>query len=650
MADLKKSETPLSESEKSHSDLSERDFPYAVLNSLPGIFYLFDQTGRFLRWNTNFELVTEYSSEEICKLSPLDLFVGPDKSLLQERIHEAFTKGTSEVEADLVSRNGKSTPYYFTGQMIQTAGGQCLVGMGIDITARKQAEKALKDSEQKYHSLFEESQDIVFVSMSDGQFVDINPAGISRLGYASKESILPVPVRELYADPDGLALFLDLLDRNGFVIDFETKLLCRDGQQIYVSINATAIWNDLGKIMAIRGIMRDITEHRKLEEQLLQSQKMESIGTLAGGVAHDFNNMLTAIIGYAHLALMNMPEYDPNRKNIEQVLDASERAAHLTRDLLLFSRKQAIDRKRVELNAIIHKTEKFLKRVIGEDIACNTKLHEEEISVLADAHQIEQILMNLATNARDAMPRGGTFTIRTELVSIDERFIFLHGYGTPGMYAMVTVSDTGNGMDEDTRNRIFEPFYTTKEVGKGTGLGLAVVYGIIKQHDGYINVYSELGIGTTFRIYLPLFITGVQEAERSPKPKYPARGSETILLAEDDETVRDLTETVLKDFGYKVITAVNGEDAVSKYLENRDNIQLLLFDLIMPGKNGKEAYNEIMQMKPDVKVLFATGYSPDIIESRASLGNGGAVVYKPISPMDLLKKIRTILDTEINGL
>jgi CheY-like chemotaxis protein/two-component sensor histidine kinase len=375
---------------------------------------------------------------------------------------------------------------------------------------------------------------------------------------------------------------------------------------------------------------------------------MESIGTFAGGVAHDFNNILSAITGYGHLTLMKMAKDDPVRLNVENMLEAADRAAHLTQDLLLFSRKQITDRKPVDLNGIVRKVEKFLKRVIGEDIECKTVLQDRPLMVLADAHQIEQVLMNFATNARDAMPTGGTFTITVGEVRLDDEYINAHGYGRPGTYALVTISDSGKGMDSETRLRIFEPFFTTKELGKGTGLGLAVVYGIVKQHEGYVNVYSEPGKGTTFRIYLPEISASVREGDETPEEEPPMRGTETILLAEDDKPVRNLVKTVLEEYGYKVIAAVDGEDAVNKYRENRDKIELLLFDLIMPKKTGKEAYDEIGKIKPDIKIIYSSGYAPDIIRQRALVHDQVTVAFKPLSPKDLLKKVRSVLDGGTN--
>jgi signal transduction histidine kinase len=392
-----------------------------------------------------------------------------------------------------------------------------------------------------------------------------------------------------------------------------------------------------------------LEESRIKDSALRQAQKMESIGTLAGGVAHDFNNILSAITGYGHLTLMKMAKDDPLRLYVQNMLEAAERAAHLTKDLLLFGRKQITDRKPVDLNEIIRKVEKLLVRVIGEDIECKTLLHNAPLMVFADVHQIEQILMNFATNARDAMPGGGTFTITTESVRLEDEFIASHGYGRSGAYALVTVSDTGQGMDEETRQRVFEPFFTTKDVGKGTGLGLAVVYGIIKQHEGYINVYSEPGKGTTFSIYLPEIASGTSTGEETQEEGPLPRGTETILLAEDAKPVRDLVKNVLEEFGYRVIAAVDGEDAVNKFLKNRDTIQLLLFDLVMPKKTGKEAYDEIKKIRPDIKVIFSSGYAPDIIRQRARVDERMTVAFKPLSHRDLLKKVRRSLNGSGSG-
>jgi len=398
------------------------------------------------------------------------------------------------------------------------------------------------------------------------------------------------------------------------------------------------------RVVSVIEVGRDITEHRKLEDQLRHSLKMESIGTLAGGIAHDFNNILTAIIGYGHMALMDLRKDDPRRINVQYMLDGADRAAQLTKDLLLFSRKQISERKPVDLNEIVEKVEKFLKKVIGEDIEYRTVRRDGPIPILADSHQLEQVLMNLVTNARDAMPDGGVLTVSTESVTLREGFVSAQGICGPGRYALITVTDTGTGMDEEIRCRIFEPFFTTKEVGKGTGLGLAVVYGIIRQHEGFIHVYSEPGCGSAFRIYLPLIREKALADSETRREAPPGRGTETILVAEDDVMVRNLAKAVLPEFGYTVIEAEDGEDAVRKFMENRDSVDLLLFDLIMPKMNGKEAFDEIRKIRPEVKAIFASGYATEIVMRKGLLDSGIPLISKPMSPNELARKVRTVLD------
>jgi PAS domain S-box-containing protein len=515
-------------------------------------------------------------------------------------------------------------------------------GIFRDITERKLIEEYLQKSEKKYRELFDHAGDALFIFDLSGRMLDVNELACQRLRY-SREELMKMSPGDIDSPDEAVNApqRVENLIRNGSSI-FETVHMCKDGTAIDTEVGSRIIEFDGNP--AILSAARDIRERRKLEEQLRQSQKMESIGTLAGGVAHDFNNILTAIIGYGNITLMKMAPDDPNRPNIEQMLQASDRAAHLTRDLLLFSRKQSIERRPVDLNEIIENMRKFLLRLIGEDIELRTALHDGQIPILADAHQIQQVLMNLSANARDAMKKGGLLTITSEMVSLDSQFITLHGFGKPGRHALLTFSDTGEGMDEHTTQKIFEPFFTTKEVGKGTGLGLAVVYGIIKQHEGHITVYSEPGRGTTYKIHLPVIESDAEGEEPPAAKEHPVGGVETILHAEDNESVRNLTVSVLQGFGYTVITAVDGDDAVNKYRENKDSIQLLLFDLIMPKKSGKEAYDEIRKIRPDIKTIFLSGYSPDFVRDRTSPGNDAMIVYKPITPMDLLKKVRSMLD------
>lgn len=387
-------------------------------------------------------------------------------------------------------------------------------------------------------------------------------------------------------------------------------------------------------------------EKKEIEEQLRQAQKMEAIGTLAGGIAHDFNNILTAIISYGDLLLKKMKKDDPLRAYVEQILAASERAANLTQSLLAFSRKQIINPQLVNLNDIIRSVEKLLMRLLGEDIEFKVEFAREDLIIMADTGQIDQILINLAINAKDAMPDGGSLTITTESVYLDREFFISTEHGKPGQYTMISVTDTGIGMDEQTKERIFDPFFTTKEVGKGTGLGLSTVYGIIKQHKGYHEVSSEPGKGTTFKIYLPLSSESVIKEKESEMLLIPTGGTETVLIAEDDENVRKITTHILEEYGYKVIEAKDGDDAVRKFIKNKDKIEFLLLDVIMPKKNGKELYNEIKGIKPEIKALFISGYTADVIHKKGVLAEGINFLHKPVSPDKLLRKVREILDVK----
>ncbi|MBU5638546.1 PAS domain S-box protein [Geomonas sp. Red69] len=400
-----------------------------------------------------------------------------------------------------------------------------------------------------------------------------------------------------------------------------------------------------GEIIGAIATVRDITAERRLEEQLRQAQKMEAVGLLAGGVAHDFNNVLQVIMGYCSL-LEADPKLDERQKGeVEQILVSAERAAQLTKGLLAFSRKQVMEPRRVNLCEIVQHVQRFLVRIIGEDITLKVvPCAEPDLPVIADSGHIEQVLINLATNARDAMSKGGSLTVEAEVVEVEEPTETQFGHREPGSYACVVMTDTGSGMDEATRNRIFEPFFTTKEVGKGTGLGMAIVYGIVKQHGGFINVYSEPGRGTTFRVYLPL----VKDVTTGPTGQVelppPCGGTETLLLAEDDLEVRRLLVTVLTRFGYRVIEAADGQQAVDLFAAHRDSIALVVMDLIMPRKNGMEAGVEIVQLKPGTRILYSSGYTSDFMERRGILEQGIQLITKPVQPVQLLRKVREMLD------
>ncbi len=410
-----------------------------------------------------------------------------------------------------------------------------------------------------------------------------------------------------------------------------------------MEIKAYPVRDATGAVSSIIMTTVDITEKSRLEQQLNQAQKMEAIGQLAGGIAHDFNNVLTAIVGYASLLKKQAEEGSQARFFSEQVLSSASRAADLTRHILAFSRKQVIQPRPTGINNVVRHMEKFITRLLGEDIEIRMALTDRDITALVDAGQLEQVLMNLATNARDAMPGGGALIIGTEVVTVDEDTAVRYGLEGSGSYGLLSVSDTGSGMDETTRSRIFEPFFTTKAMGRGTGLGLAIVYGIIKQHHGHIAVYSEPNKGSTFKIYLPL-TRSASEAQQAPADAAVRGGVETILLAEDDPDVRGFIKLALEEHGYTVITAVDGNEAVSKFQERPAAIGLCLFDVIMPKKNGKAAFREIRALRIDAKAIFMSGYSADIIREKDLLEENMVLLNKPVLPQDLLRRVREMLD------
>ncbi|OGW19162.1 MAG: hypothetical protein A2X56_05605 [Nitrospirae bacterium GWC2_57_13] len=500
-------------------------------------------------------------------------------------------------------------------------------------------QEALSDSERHYRLLFEDNPNPLWViERETRRFLAMNAAAVKRYGY-SREEFLSLTEHDILLPSLPPAIpGRDALP--GPAWPQTVRHRAKNEDVIEAEITSRPItWAGADAEVAL---VHDVTARRQLEAQLRQAQKMEAVGQLAGGVAHDFNNILTAIIGYANLLEMKMSDEDPGRLNVEQILSASERAARLTHSLLAFSRKQIINPRPTDLNAVVRSVEKLLRRLIGEDIEFNVLHSPEPLVVLADAGQIEQVLMNLATNARDSMPRGGALSIETGFKEIDDGFIRAHGYGATGRYGVLYVSDTGEGMDAKTQKRIFDPFYTTKDVGKGTGLGLSIVYGIVKQHNGYVNVYSEPGRGTTFKIYLPLSDAAPQMQRRETQTMG-LGGTETVLVAEDDTATRTITTMVLREFGYKVIEARDGAEAVRLFKEQKDRIDLVIIDVVMPTMNGKEAMDRIAAIRPDVKCLFMSGYTADIVHKKGVLDEGVPFISKPASPTELLKKIREIL-------
>jgi PAS domain S-box-containing protein len=524
-------------------------------------------------------------------------------------------------------------------------------GSNRDVTDRKRAKEALWESEERYHELFENANDIIYTHDLAGNFTTINKAAEWVTGHTRDEA-LKMNIDSILA-PEYVDVARQMLSRKvqeGGQTRYELEIVCKDGRRVPVEINTRIIYKG-GKAVGVQGIARDITERKRSEEErdLLQSQlqqamKMEAVGRLAGGVAHDFNNLLTAIIGNVSLALMKLSPSDPAAGLLAEANKAAERAATLTQQLLAFSRKQIIEPKVLDLNILIANLSKMLVRLIGENIDLNMVLGEDLGLVKVDPGQFEQILVNLAVNARDAMPEGGKLLIETANVDLDDVYCARHPYVRPGRFVMLAVSDTGHGMSEEVKKQIFEPFFTTKPKGTGTGLGLATIYGVVKQSDGSIEVYSEVGKGTTFKIYLPRVEGEAARTRESDLPMELLEGSETVLLVEDEEIVRNLCVRILERLGYRVMQAGNGDEAIGLAMGYGERIDLLMTDVVMPGMHGRELAIRLTRIHPETRVLFTSGYTDNAIVHHGVLDEGVSFIGKPYSPSALARKVRDVLD------
>ena len=460
-----------------------------------------------------------------------------------------------------------------------------------EIAERKQTEDALFSAEKKFGNLLESIQLAAIMLDVEGTLTFCNDYLLSQTGW-SRDEVIGKNWFDLFVLAEARSAtkvnFNSAIAEGTLPLHYENLIVTHDNAQRLMVWDNSILRNSEGAIIGVASIGTDITEHRKLEDQFRQAQKMDAIGQLAGGVAHDFNNILSAIVGYSHLTLMKMREDDPNRHNIQQILESSNRATVLTQSLLAFSRKQVVNLARVDMNDVVERFNKFLLRLLREDIELKTKYADKELPVLADRGQLEQVLMNLVTNARDAMPNGGRIIIETGQVAMDDVFVATHGFGRAGDYVLLSVTDTGTGIPENAKDKIYDPFFTTKEEGKGTGLGLSMVYGIVKKHQGFITMYSQPDMGTTFKIYLPLVHAVVPTEDENAEEQVPLRGgTETVLLVEDDASLRALSANVLRNYGYTVIEAVDGLDAVVKFMKNQKSIRLTVLDGIMPRMNGK---------------------------------------------------------------
>jgi len=507
----------------------------------------------------------------------------------------------------------------------------------------KRYEEALRRSEARSRSLILSAAFGICRCTLDGRFLDVNPALIAMLGHGSVEDLLKLDARrEVFVNPQELDRLAEDYRRTGSLNGVEVQWKRKDGSVIIVRLSGCAAISADEPEEVLELIAEDITDRRQLEEQLRQAQKMDAVGRLAGGVAHDFNNLLMVINGYTEVLLEQLEKGSAMHHKVQSIQQAADRAATLTRQLLAFSRKQLLELKVVDVNTVIGDMERLLRPLIGENIELVTRLSTQTGHTRADAGQLEQVIMNLVVNAKDAMPEGGKLTVQSSDVTVRHSFRE-HRFIHPGRYAVISVADTGHGMDKETQSRIFEPFFTTKEKGKGTGLGLSTVYGIVKQSNGYVFAQSELGAGTTFYVYLPRVEDPAEELSPAKSQQNEAGGCETVLLVEDEESVRELVRVTLVSRGYNVIEAENGECGLRVAEAFKEHIDILITDVVMPGIGGRELAKKLLLLRPGISVLYLSGYTEDAVVTQGALGPSTAFLQKPFTLQNLAKKVREVL-------
>ncbi len=530
--------------------------------------------------------------------------------------------------------------------LLETMAGQAAVAIEnarlIEVAMR--AKESLSESEGKFHALTQTIPTAVLIQQGE-KIVYSNAAGLTMTGYAREELLsmslwdIVHPAYRTVVQEQGITPMHG--DRQPLPHEF--KIVKKSGEESWVIMTAGLI--EYAGRPAVIGALLDISENKKIEGRLRYVQKMEAIGRLAAGVAHDFNNILSGIVGYGSILHSSLEKGNPLRPQVDQILASSERAANLIRSLLAFGTKQEIRLTPQDINAVVNTMEKFLGGLLRPDIEMKILPSSEPLPVLADTGRLERVIMNFVVNARDAMPFGGQLTIETGRMEQDADFIRQHGYGKLGTYAVLSVRDTGMGMDEQTKKRIFEPFFTTKKSGKGTGFGLSIVYDIVKEHRGYVTVLSGPGKGTTFSVYLPITEESLDAGEAYPAAAA-VGGQETILIADDDEVARRYISGALEEFGYRVIETKDGEEAVNLFETRKDQIRLVVLDITMPNMNGREACKAIKKLRPEIKVLFMSGYGEDLLRKTEILDQGQHFILKPVSQKDLLEKVREVLDAQ----
>ncbi len=644
---LRKEEELRKETETRYQTIVESSFDGIYIHETEGVVFV----------NKRLCEMLGYSQVELLGRSFWTLY-HPDYQLFIRKRAWARMEGAAEpssYEAVMLSKDGSPLPVEVCARVVTDKEGRLSYIWVRDLTEKKASEQALKHAYEQYRSIFDNAIEGIFRSTPDGKFVAANPALARIYGYESPEQLMEevTDIRtQIYVHPQKREEFLGRISAGEHVRDYEIEAFRKDGSKVLTSVSAYGIRDKEGNLVYIEGFIEDITERKReeeerkrLEAEYRHAQKMEAVGTLAGGIAHDFNNLLQAIIGYAEMSLMEEDLNERHRENLRQILVSARRASELTQQLLTFSRKVETRPRPIDLNQQVAHVRKLLERVLPRMIEIDLQLSPDLAPINADPAQIEQVLMNLAVNARDAMPEGGKLIFETQNVILDEQYCNSHVGARPGRYVLLSISDTGSGMDKDTLERIFEPFFTTKGPDKGTGLGLSMVYGIVKAHCGYIMCYSEPGHGTTFKLYWPAIENGFDTEKVEDRVNLTRlRGKETILLVDDEDLVRSVGEEMLERFGYQVLTARSGEEALETYKKMGRDISLVILDLIMPGMGGAKCLNKLLTIDPNAKVLIASGYSEEIIARGRSLDGARGFIRKPYVLRDLLERIRDVLD------
>jgi len=646
----------ITERKQAEEDLREASqFNQQIIQSAQEGIVVYGRDQRYRLWNSFMERLTGFEANEVLGRHPVEVFPFLRDVGVVERIDRALAGETSDT-VDFpfrVERSGRSGWASDTSAPLKNASGEIIGVIAIvrDITERRGAEEALRESVAKYRTLVETADDVILVTDTEGRHVFRNGAYYRSLGFDAGDEAAPDGFANVHPDdaPAVASRMGELLERGSLTSEYRVRH--RDGHWLNWFARSTVMYDDSRKPYGILSIIRDTTESRRveaerarLEEQLRQVQKMESIGRLAGGVAHDINNLLSPILGYADLLLSDLPIEDSQKEGLREIKQAAERARDLTRQLLAFSRKQILSLEPVDLGEVLVGFQALLRRTIREDIHISVERPERLGTVRADVGQIQQVLMNLAVNAQDAMPDGGDLTLAVREATLDEEFVSGHRGAVPGDYVLLSITDTGNGMDHATQEHLFEPFYTTKE--HGTGLGLSTAFGIVKQHGGSIWVQSEPGRGTTFRIYIPRVEQSAKAVAAAPEgPAEKPRGRETILVVEDMAAVRQLAYTVLTRHGYRVIPVDSAEHALELMGRSEEPVDLVLTDVVMSGMNGRDLYVRLAAMWPGLKVLYMSGHSEDVIAHHGVLDPGVFFVQKPFSIAAILHKVRAALDS-----